>query len=86
MTSLSPAATNMPYLAYCCHVQKGRTAHLEIPPKPRAFSKATLHTLLIAQSFIGHLPEVTPGDPSWTRRGRAARETQILSVGQAAGH
>lgn len=79
MTSLSPTATNMPYLAYH-HVQKGKTTHLEIPPKPRVFSKATLHLLLIAQSFIGHLPEVTPGDPRWTRRGRAARETRISSV------
>lgn len=80
MTSLSPVATNMPYLAYRCHVQKGRTTHLEIPPKPRVFSKATLHMLLIAQTFIGHLPAVTSGDPSWTRRGRAARETRISSV------
>lgn len=69
MTSLSPAATSTPYLAYCCHVQKGRTTHLEIPPKPRVFSKSTLHTELIVPSFIGCLPAVTLGDPSWASLG-----------------
>lgn len=71
MALLRSAAIDMSYLAYGCHVQKGRTTRLEILPKPRVFSKSTLHTLLIAQSFIEHLPEATPGDSSWASWGGA---------------
>lgn len=65
MTSLRPAATNMSYHA-CLPgpCAEGRTTHLEILPKPRVFSKSTLHTFLIEQSFIGHYPAVSLGDPS----------------------
>lgn len=55
MTSLSPAATNMPYLAYRCHVQKGRTTHLEIPPNPEFSVRPhcthySLHKVLLGTS------------------------------------
>lgn len=66
MTSLRPAATNMSYLA-CLPLlcAEGRTTHLETLPKPRVFSKSTLHRFLIAQSFIGNHPADSPEDPSW---------------------
>lgn len=57
MTSLRPTATNMSYLAYRRRVQRAERHILKFSPN-RVFSKSTLHTFLIAQSFIGHLPAV----------------------------
>lgn len=74
MTSLSPAATNMPCLAYCCHVQKGRTTHLEIPPNPEFSVRPhctcySLHKVLLgtSQQSLQGIP-AGPGGAGLPRR------------------